>query len=258
MKVHVFGLPLNVHRRLKQESENWRDAVPDGHIFRATPSSSNQMGPFSEPELRELLQTVSEGFTHIVLPGSRNWQEVRDRWRFDCRIHLARLREPVKDLTWPILREHLRAVVLMDELWLSRLSPHDLRHALLLPPAVFATNRETAEYWRYCDAYSKDVFTSAEQLLAKVEEHHRHPDPQGGRSWLDARGRRFRIDQARHGRSEADRAGMRSFRFCFEMPAGFHYDVSDDIGRTINVDIDGHMRAVSHFNVTPWGKLRRG
>jgi hypothetical protein len=42
------------------------------------------------------------------------------------------------------------------------------------------------------------------------------------------------------------------------MPAGFHYDVSDDIGRTINVDIDGHMRAVSHFNVTPWGKLRRG
>lgn len=258
MKIHLFGLPLSVHRRLKEESANWHEAVLAPHSFRATPISSNSFGPFSEPELAGLIQAVGEGFTHIVIPGNRDWQEVKRRLQFDCRIHLAKLREPIRDLTWNILREQLNAIARLDEAWLSRLSPVDVRHPLLLPPLVFATHRETAEYWRHCDAYSQEKFASAEQLLVEVEKHHRRPDKCGGRSWLDSRNRRFRIDPAKHGFSKADRTGAKSYRFCFEIPAGFHYDVTDDSGRTFRIQIDGCARIVTHCNITPWGKVRRG
>jgi hypothetical protein len=123
---------------------------------------------------------------------------------------------------------------------------------------VFATNRDTAEYWRHCDVYSQELFVSAEQLLAAVNTHHLLPDQQGGWSWLDGGSKRYRIDHARHGRSQADRAGMKSYRFCFEIPAGFHYDVTDDSGRAFPIKIDSRYQSVTHCNVTPWGKVRRG
>jgi hypothetical protein len=258
MKVHLFGLPISLHRRLKEESSNWLDVLPPGHMFRGTPIFSNSLGTFSEPELRELADGVGDGFTHIVIPASRDWQEIKRRFHYDCRIHLSRLREPLRDLTWPILQECLHNVVKMDEVWLQKLSPKDLRHALLLPPFVFATNTTTSEYWRHCDIYSAERFASAEQLLKEVEKHHRRPDGQGIRAWIDDRNRRFRMDPSKHGRSSADRGQRKSFRFCYEVPPGFHYDVTDDGGNSFKIVIDGRPQTLLHCNVTPWGQIRRG
>ena len=257
MKIHLFGLPLSIHRRLKEESAGWTEAVPDGHEFRATPISSNEMGPITKAELDELFKSVGEGFTHIVIPANRNWDAIRKGLQFDCRIHLARLRQRLRDLTWQILKDSLHSIAGMDEVWLDKFCPKDLRHALLLPPPVFATNRETAEYWRHCDAYSADRFRSAEKLLENVERHHRRPDGQGSRSWLDSRNRRYRFDPARHGRSDADRQKRKSYRFCYEIPVGFHYDVTDDSGRSFMIEIDGRSYTLTHCNVTPWGDVRR-
>lgn len=223
-----------------------------------TPITSNSLGPFSESELRELIDAVGEGFTHIVIPGSRDWQEIKRRLQFDCRIHLARLREPIRDLRWPTLRERLQAIVEMDEVWLNKLSPNNLKHALLLPPTIFTTGRETADYWRHCDVYSESRFASAVQLLVDVDRHHWRPDAQGRRSWIDGRSRRYRIDPAKHARSQADRAKRKSYRFCFEIPPGFHYDVTDDSGKSFSIEIDGRAENVMHCNVTPWGRVRRG
>jgi len=258
MKIHLFGLPLSIHRRLKEESSNWQEALPPGHGFRATPSFSNSVGQFSESELGELVHAVGEGFTHIVIPATRDWQEIKRRLQFDCRIHLARLRQPLRDLTWPILQENLHTVAKMDEAWLDKLSPKDLRHALLLPPTVFATNKTTFEYWLRCDVYSTERFESAEELLAAVESHHRRPDGQRAWSWLDSRNRRYRIDLSRHGRSHSDRAQRKAFRFCYEIPPGFHYDVTEDSGRPFKINIDGRSVTLTHCNVTPWGYVRRG
>jgi hypothetical protein len=258
MKVHLFGLPMSIHRRLKEESCNWKDAVPLGHGFRATPSASNSLGKFSESELQEVVHGVGDGFTHIVIPANRDWQEIKKRLQFDCRIHLARLREPLRDLTWEILRESLHNITKMDERWLDRLSPKDLRHALLLPPTIFATNKATAEYWHRCDVYATERFESAVQLLATVEQHHRRPDDTGIRSWLDNRSRRYRFDPSSHARSHSDRTRRKAFRFCYEIPPGFHYDVTDNSGRSFKIDIDGRSITVAHCNVTPWGHVRRG
>ena len=258
MKVHLFGLPISAHIRLKDESRNWSDAVTAPHEFRSTPILSNEIGRVSQSEIAEVASAMGEGFNHIVLPGLRNWKKLYSRLQFDGRIHVSRLPEPIRDITWPVLRQHLREIVAMDEIWLAKLSPKDLRHALLLPPPVFVTNRHTADYWRRCDVYSEALVPTAERLIEVVEAQHRCPDGQGIRSWLDGRNRRYRIDPARHARSQADRAGMKSYRFCFEIPAGFHYDVTDDAGRAFVIEIDGRNHTVDHCNVTPWGKVRRG
>jgi hypothetical protein len=258
MKIHLFGLPISLHRRLKEESSEWSDAVPTGHDFRATPIATNEMGPFTQAELEELFKGVSEGFTHIVIPATRNWNMIRDRLQFDCRIHIARLRQPLRDLTWDILKDALHAIAATDEVWIDKFCPKDLRHALLLPPPVFATYRETDQYWRHCDAYSSDRFSVAEKLLEEVERHHRRPDGKGSRSWLDSRNRRYRFDPARHGRSDADRENHKAYRFCYEIPAGFHYDVTEDSGKSFKIEIDGRSQTLTHCNVTPWGVVRGG
>jgi hypothetical protein len=258
MRVHLFGLPLSLHRRLKCDSDNWHEAVPAGHYFRASPILSNQLAPLSESELKEIEVGVNDGFTHIIIPANRNWEQVKRKFQFDCRIHIARIREPLRDLTWPILQESLHRVVQMDNIWLDRFCPQDLRHALLLPSSVFATEKETASYWSQCDVYNTDSFEYGAKLLLDVTKRHWRHDSQGKHSWLDTRNRRFRIDPSMHAPSIADRHGRKSFRFCFEVPCGFHYDVTHEHGDYFKIELDNRIQSVRHCNISPWGHIRRG
>ena len=258
MKVHLFGLPKSTHIRLKDESHDWMDAVPSPHDFRSTPIPTNELGQVSAAEIDQLALAVGEGFNHLVLAGIRDWKRIASRFHFDCRVHLLRLDGSIRELEWPLLKQHLHAAVLMDEVWLRKLSPTDLKHALLLPSTVFATNHETADFWQYCDVYSKERFSAGVQILADVERHHRRSDAQGPRSWLDHSNRRFRIDLSKHALSPQDRTGAKSYRFCFEIPPGFHYDVSDDSGNAFSIEIDGRSQRVKYCNVTPSGRVRRG
>jgi len=258
MKVHLFGLPLSTHRRLKQDSDGWQNAVPEPHLFRATPISTNEYATFTKGELQDLAGAVAEGFTHIVIPASRDWKLLQSRFQFDCRVHIARLWEPLKSITWGLLKERLHAATKLDELWLEKFCPTDVRHPLLLPPSVFSTTRDTHRYWHRCDVYSEDAIPEAEELLGIVEKEHRRPDGNGSRSWIDGRKWRYRIDPSKHGLSAADRAKSKAYRFCFEVPPGFHYDVTDETGRTFSILIDGKPQRVAHCNVTPWGYVRRG
>ena len=258
MKVHLVGLPLSTHRRLKIESNNWKDAVPSPHLFRSSPISTNAFDSFTEGEIKDVTAAIGEGFTHIVIPANRDWKVIQQRFQFDCRIHLARLWEPLKDITWELLKERLHAVTNLDEIWLEKLSPKDLKHSLLLPPTIFSTMHKTHSYWKICDIYSEDRMSAAEQLLHVVEKEHWRSDRNGHRSWIDERKRRYRIDPSKHGRSVADRSQLNSYRFCFEIPPGFHYDVTEDNQRAFRMEIDGNPQTISHCNVTPWGHVRKG
>jgi hypothetical protein len=146
MKVHLFGLPISTHRRLQMESDGWIDAVPAPHEFHSTPISTNEQALFTDGELMDLRNKVGEGFTHIIIPASRDWKVVQSRFQFDCRVHIARLWEPIRDITWGLLKERLHAATKLDEIWLHKVSPSDLRHPLLLPPTIFRTTRNTDRY----------------------------------------------------------------------------------------------------------------
>jgi hypothetical protein len=59
------------------ESDGWKDAVPTPHEFHSTPISTNEQAPFTNGELKDLRTKVGEGFTHIVIPASRDWKIVQ-------------------------------------------------------------------------------------------------------------------------------------------------------------------------------------
>lgn len=69
MKIHLVGLPISTHRRLKQESGNWHGAVPKQHQFIASPISTNEYATFSDGEIRDILARAADGFTHIAVPA---------------------------------------------------------------------------------------------------------------------------------------------------------------------------------------------
>ncbi len=258
MKVHLFGLPISTHRRLATESDGWADAVPAPHEFHSTPISTNEQGLFTDGELKDLRSKVGVGFTHIVIPASRDWKVVQSHFQFDCRVHIARLWEPIRNITWELLKDRLHAATKLDEIWLQKVSPSDLRHPLLLPPTIFRTSRNTEKYWHRCDVYSVERIREAEDLLSVVEKEHRKPDRTGGRSWLDGGKLRFKFDPSKHAISASNRRGTKEYRFCYEVVPGFHYDVRDDAGKAFIIEIGGKRTAVHHCNVTPWGHVRKG
>ena len=94
MKLHLFGLPLNLHRRLKEESSNWREALPDGchRLGRPQLIQTHEWDRFSEPELRELkVAAVGDGFTPYCHPSESglDWKSKGLPPIPDCRTSIS-------------------------------------------------------------------------------------------------------------------------------------------------------------------------
>jgi hypothetical protein len=254
MNLHLVGLPLSAHRRLADESNGWEGVVDEPHRFLSTPFASNDQQRFSSKELADIKDRMQGGWTHVIVAGNRRWQDVEKLLKFDCRVHVSRLGEPLREVQLQDLKNELSRVTALDAVWLSKISPADLRHALLLPPSMFRPARCVEGYWDRCAVYKPDGIPRAEKVLETVEREHRRPDKDGGNSWLDSKRMRYKFDPGRHAMSEGARAGTRDYRFCYEVISGFHYDVRDDRGGSFIVD--GKSRPVKHCNVTPWGHIR--
>lgn len=258
MKIVVFGLPRSTHIRLAGESDDWTDAVPDRHEFQSVPLDTNSIVPFTKHEIADLRRVVDDGFTHIVIVGRSDWKTIQTEFRFDCRVHTISFPESPRNIPWDFLRARLHEIADLDAAWLGKISPTDLRHALLLPPTFFRTSKDTMDYWNKCDVYASHRIPDAERILQIVEREHRKADGQGGRSWIDGRKWRYRFDPSKHGISASNREGRKTFRFCYEVLPGFHYDVVDDAGAWFYVDINGKRERLKHCNVTPWGLVWKG
>jgi len=258
VKIVLFGLPISTQARFKSESNNWGDAVPAAHSFRSVPLTTNSNVPFTRGELEDLRLAVEDGFTHIVIPGRSDWKVVQQLFRFDCRVHSVPVDVPLREMSWNFMRTRLHEIVALDEVWLAKISPTDLRHALLLPPSVFKPCRECVDYWNRCEVYAAHRIPDAEETLHHVEREHRKADSKGGRSWIDERNWRYRFDPSRHGISAQNRAGRKAFRFCYEVLSGFHYDLEEDSGGWFHIEIKGKRERLKHCNVNPWGMVWGG
>ena len=147
MKIVLFGLPISTQERFKAESNNWAGAIPGAHSFRSVPLTTNSNVPFTKGELEDLKLAVEDGFTHIVIPGRSDWKVVRQLFRFDCRVHSVPVDVPLREMSWKFMRTRLHEIAALDEVWVARISPTDLRHALLLPRSA-PELRRMASFWR--------------------------------------------------------------------------------------------------------------
>jgi len=256
VKIQLCGLPLSVHRRLMEESNDWDMGHEWVHTLRATPINHTSPRPFTLAELGEIAAAVGEGFTHIALAATRDWRRVAEDLKFDCRVAILRPVESNGVLSWPALRDEIWRAVAIEEIWLAQIAPRDVQHQLLLPPPVFTTHKGVHLYWEACDTYKVSGIEAAEKILKNVTSVHRKRRD-GQMVWVDAKGRDYKIDRSFHSRSQDDRQGVRRYRFCFQIPPGFHYDVSKN-GDTFDMELEGRAVSMTHANVTPWGYVRRG
>lgn len=252
------GLPLNAYRKLKSDFETWAESLSPEVRSRACPSLSEHT-PNISGDLKNIERNAADGYVHIALFPCRKWEQVAERFRFDCRVALLDLPGNMHEIDWPAVEAALASFLDFEKRWCQSILPQNVNHPLLLPPPSFEPDSAVRNYWRSCDVYRKNErLTAANNALQTVFSLHRKVAEGSAKWWQDARGRCFRVDPARHGRTPAERAGAERFRFCFKVPSGFHFDVDHHRGQAFLLyDWSGKAHNVRRANVDPWGSIRK-
>lgn len=260
MDLQLLGMPVALHQRIRRDVEAWASVA--GHRVRFVPSRDHRKSGVAQPDLALVDENVNAGYTRVVLVPFRNADVVASRWRFDCRVLLPwRGRDPVKeDAHGREIAETLEELVSYEREWDARVAPRDTNHPLILPRGAFVPAAGVGDFWIACDCYrSLPLIDLARNVIERARgEHERRPSGQPVH-WEDAGRRRFSVDRSMHARSDADRAGRASFRFCLRIPPGFHFDVThaDKPGQEFRLtDLSGVTLTVRRANVTPWAVVR--
>lgn len=259
MKLQLIGLPLATYRRLKPQFEEWAASIAPHDSIIAVPSVDDKRPNLPKADLREVYARVQEGFVHLgVVPFRQVWNDMYKAFRLDCRVRQLPLSEPINSITWGELQGVLISMIEFERRWLGTICPTDVRSPLLLPPPSFEPERDLNDYWSKCDVYGDATQLGiAHNLLGRVQARHRKRKEGGGQAWLDSKSRYFAYDPARHALSTSERAGRQHYRFCFSLPAGFHFDVEHESeGEFVLRDRTGAFHRGRHLNVDPWGSVR--
>jgi hypothetical protein len=263
MKLQLIGMPQAAHRRLKSRFDEWAETLRPEHTIIATPCRNHHVPAIGKPELNDIRAKVRDGFVHLIVVPVRDWELVHKEFRLDCRTTILRFGDSYEEVTWEQVAELIMKSIAFEKRWLHTICPPDLHHALLLPPPCFEPARKLKGYWEKCDVYGNtELLAVAHDVLQSVSaEHRRRKEGQGhgqhGQCWRDCKGRQFTFDPARHAMSPSERAGERRFRFCFQLPVGFHFDVQHEFGTEFTVrDKLGSAYTGRHLNIDPWGSVR--
>ena len=253
LKVQLVGLPQSSHTRLRASIDSWAEA--SNIDLRHLPSHNPRV-----PETREgeITQSVRDGYVHILVVPCRTAGNVARTFEFDCRVILLQSKTDLIVISWNELQSLLSNAIEFERKWINIARPTDINAPLLLPPPSFAVHNVLTNFWKHCDCYrSTELLTHANNLLQQMRSLHRRSDGTGS-FWLDRSDRVFRpTRRARHGRSPEERLGAFRFRFCFEVPVGFHYDVTHQHGREFSLQgAQEHYSSLDRANVDPWGYVR--
>jgi hypothetical protein len=258
MKFQLVALPLSTQTRLWRDLANWWSSTFAAHSIEPVPSPYKHKPAIERSELKTIDAYVDKGFVHIIVVPCRDASDLQRRFKFNCRVTTLPLNyEDLTSMELENLRQHLEKIVAFETEWLINLSPTDHRHALLLPPSSFEPSRELGHFWKACDVYwDHSRINDARGVLEQVEGIHKKACPGAARMWVDAKHRRFKSDPSKHGLTEEERKGRKSWRFCYEVPRGFHYDVDiESSGKFHIVDNAGKRYWLAHANADPWGKI---
>lgn len=193
---------------------------------------------------------ASEAGAHLfayhraVSERGRYEKAVRFRHRLIWLDHSC-LYPPSTDEWWLEIEERLR----LEDGWRRRIRPTSHHHALILPSRTFQssldpwTTAQRAETERAC--------ARAQAEIDAFGGGHRY---QG--KWRDHRSLLFDSGGANHGNAPEDRR----WKFTFQLPSGFHFDVTHERGQQFSlVDAGGRRhRFRKYTNVDAHGHIRGG
>jgi hypothetical protein len=259
LRLQLAGLPLKTYRRLRPNLERWAADRQSEVQLRISPSNDEYQPRL---QLADIEKNIEDGFIHIAVVLTRETRELLRQQRYRCRTTLLEPQQRPLDVTWNEFQSLLTAAFRFERRWCKAVGPSDLSHPLLLPNVSFEPAVDLNGFWSHCDCYGMTtLLTTAHNFVGRFTSIHRRRSDTGP-YWLDRSGRAFRVDRSLHGRSARERSGRKLYRFCFELPPGFHYDVTGDHGGAFVIDgsdmSEGDVARhfdVARANVTPFGHL---
>ncbi|GAB0057574.1 hypothetical protein SIID45300_01905 [Candidatus Magnetaquicoccaceae bacterium FCR-1] len=217
---------------------------------------------FSEKVVKLACKTASESTdSHIV--GIRNAEgnsnEIarqfikpffRFRW-FEGK-HLPLIYHPDQELI-----NRLSEIIQEEEYWRNNIKPDDIYHPLLLPKDIFNSQCKCQNLWEICDTYGDfNNLHDANRKIKIFTTTYQHTMVHGGRGWKDTTKLLFDPNGARHG----DAPDFHRWKYSFQLPEGFHYDVNHEREQAFHVrDAKGVTRSATqggHLNIDPHGHVR--
>jgi hypothetical protein len=173
----------------------------------------------------------------------------RFRWLDNSLISVVRSRD------LDAFHEGMRSAFVEEQFWEEQIKPTATSSPALIPESSFAT-RAFADLWTRVESYGdlgslKGVpdlihrFTA--EILKQVDDD---------KAWVDDRELVFSFRGARH----AVAPFPRNWKYSYEIPDGFHYDVKHRNGKGFKIkSMDSDYRsfpAGAHANVDPHGEIR--
>ena len=141
-----------------------------------------------------------------------------------------------------------------EECWRDRIRPQ-VDSPLLLPETAFSAQHSVVDVWsRSRNVHRmKDSLSAVQTAIARFRQIHRHHA-----TWRDTNWLVFSRDTTPHGSHGL--LPWQDKKLSFQIPPGFHYDVSHSRGRGFRVhDHDGTIHQFTQYtNVDAHGFLRGG
>ena len=259
LRVQIAGLPARLYEQWKTSLNGWKADLPGDISVRVIPSGNTRYPLYTKHEFGRICEAIEEGYVHIIAFEGRNARDLSSSLKYDCRVTIAPVDTNVRIAGLTDILAVLETAIDFERRWCRTIRPQDLHNPLFLPPLCFSLSKGLNNHWKLSDCYRDTVqLGAAHDALKAVIASHRQNEPGAARFWQDSRQREFRNALALHGLAPAERQGRRRFRFCFEVLAGFHYDVVHNSRASFDlIDFRNtrHER-LRRANVDPWGTVR--
>lgn len=252
----IAGLPLEIDRRIQSALKHGSHFAPDWQIQWIR--SNSRMPGLAPSQLDGAAQAASNlGGAHLLIFRGRERQEetlANDklgryfRLRWLDRLLLKLIPHQIDEFL-----QHIESVLVEEIEWIKTVKPTDESRCLLLPECAFSAAADVRHLW----TAATEPGIERIRLAARVSERFATTHWRGPRAWIDSDGRVFDHRGARHGVAPFPRA----WKFSYQVPTGFHFDVTSRDSRGVSLRaFDGHRHSVSssgHINIDPHGYVRR-
>jgi hypothetical protein len=256
----IAGLPSDVERRVQAAQKN-QPILPrawtilwfrsKGHVPGLAPSQVNDVQRLaaSQPGGAHILIFRSELTRDQTFVKAEIAPYFRVRW-LDHKI-LKSIPHRFEDFFGAI-----KAVLTEEQVWEETVKPQDESSCLLLPSCSFNAKKSVSHLWEAASRAGIERIRLSAETCRKFKETHWLPDTRSrnsGRAWIDESNIIFEHRGQRHALAPFPR----SWKFSYEVVAGFHYDAQSLNDRPFNLVAGDGIRhtapALGHVNIDPHG-----